>query len=70
MALLREHCEKELGVPFVINYAYTDGGEGAKEMAQLVVDTIDKNPSQKPLHFTYDDNDSIKTKNEKVAKTI
>ena len=70
MALLREHCEKELGVPFVINYAYTDGGEGAKEMAQLVVDTIDKNPSQKPLHFTYDDNDSIKTKIEKVAKTI
>lgn len=70
MALLREHCEKELGVPFVINYAYTDGGEGAKEMAQLVVDTIDKKPSQKPLHFTYDDNDSIKTKIEKVAKTI
>ncbi len=70
MALLREHCEKQLGVPFVINYAYTEGGKGAKEMAQLVVDTIENHPSEKPLHFTYADDDSIKTKIEKVAKTI
>lgn len=70
MALLREHCEQSLGVPFVINNAFAQGGEGGKEMAQLVVDTIEKNPSQKPLHFTYDDNDSIKTKIENVAKTI
>lgn len=70
MALLKEHCENELGVPFVINYAYTDGGEGAKEMAQLVVDTIEKHPSDKPLHLTYADDDPIRTKIEKVAKTI
>ena len=70
MALLREHCEQTLGVPFVINNAFAEGGEGAKEMAQLVVDTIEKHPSQKPLHFTYDDTDSIQTKIEKVAKTI
>lgn len=70
MALLREHCEQSLGVPFVINNAFAEGGEGAKEMAQLVVDTIDQTPSAKPLHFTYNDDDSIKTKIEKVAKTI
>lgn len=70
MALLREHCEQSLGVPFVINNAFAEGGEGAKEMAQLVVDTIEQTPSAKPLHFTYNDDDSIKTKIEKVTKTI
>ncbi len=69
MAMLREYCEQELGVPFVINHAYAKGGEGAMEMAQLVVDTIEKNPSA-PLRFTYDDEDSIRTKIEKVAKNI
>ena len=70
MDLLREHCEQELGVPFVINYAYTDGSKGAVEMAQLVVDTIEQKPSAKPLNFTYNDDDNIRTKIEKVAKTI
>ncbi|MGN1354158.1 MAG: formate--tetrahydrofolate ligase [Alloprevotella sp.] len=69
MALLRQHCEDELKAPFVINNAYAEGGAGAAEMARLVVDTIDKNPSA-PLHFTYDDNDDIKTKIEKVARNI
>ena len=35
----------------------------------FVVDTIENNPSQ-PLKFTYDDNDDLRTKIEKVAKTI
>lgn len=70
MKLLQEHCEEELHVPFVINYAYTEGGQGAKEMAQLVVDTIENKPSDEQLHFTYNDDDPIKTKIEKVAKTI
>ena len=70
MALLREHCEQTLGLPFVINNAFAEGGEGAVEMANIVVETIEKNPSQKPLRFTYDDTDSIRTKIEKVAKNI
>ena len=70
MALLREHCEQTLGLPFVINNAFAQGGEGAVEMANIVVETIEKNPSQKPLRFTYDDADSIRTKIEKVAKNI
>ena len=53
----------------VINNAFALGGEGAVEMAQIVVDTIEKNPSQ-PLHFTYNDEDSVQTKIEKVAKNI
>ena len=69
MALLRAHCEQTLGVPFVINYAYSDGGAGAAEMAQLVVDTIERRPSG-PLQFTYADGDPLKTKIEKVARSI
>lgn len=69
MALLRAHCEQTLGVPFVINYAYSDGGAGAAEMAQLVVDTIERCPSG-PLQFTYADGDPLKAKIEKVARGI
>ena len=69
MALLRHHCEAELGLPFVINNAYAEGGAGAVEMAQLVVDTIEKQPSQ-PLAFTYADDDTIQQKIERVAQQI
>ncbi len=69
MALLRHHCAAELGLPFVINNAYAEGGEGAVEMAQLVVDTIEKHPSQ-PLAFTYADDDTIQRKIERVAQQI
>lgn len=69
MALLREHCEQQLGLPFVINNAFAMGGEGAVEMANIVVETIEKSPSQ-PLQFVYEDNDDICTKIEKVAKKI
>ena len=69
MALLKQHCEEELNAPFVINNAFAEGGEGAVEMAQLIVDTIEKNPSAE-LQFTYDDEDSLQTKIEKVAKKI
>lgn len=69
MALLKAHCEETLKAPFVINNAYAEGGKGAEKMAHLVVDTIENNPSE-PLKFTYDDNDDLRTKIEKVAKTI
>ena len=69
MALLRQHCEEDLGLPFVINNAFALGGEGAVEMAHVVEQTIQNNPSA-PLQFTYSDDDNIRTKIEKVAKTI
>lgn len=69
MDLLHRHCEEELQAPFVINDAFARGGEGAEEMARLVVDTIERTPSA-PLRFTYEDTDPIKTKIEKVARQI
>lgn len=68
MYLLGQHCQ-ELGAPFVINTAFAEGGEGAKAMAELVVETIEKQPSA-PLRFMYEDGDAITAKVEKVAKNI
>ena len=68
LALVRRHCEN-IGVGFAINNAFLEGGTGATELAQVVIDTIEKNPS-KPLTLTYNDTDDIKTKIEKVAKKI
>ena len=68
LALVRKHCEN-IGVGFAVNNAFLEGGTGATELAQVVIDTIEKKPS-KPLTFTYDDTDSIKTKIEKVAQKI
>ena len=68
MELLRRHCE-ELGEGFAINNAFSEGGEGAVDLANLVVETIEKKPSA-PLQFTYKDDDSIEQKIEKVATGI
>ncbi len=68
LAAVRKHCQ-ELGVGFAINSAFAEGGEGAVELAHLVVETIEKNPS-KPLEFAYEEQDSIETKVEKVAKNL
>ena len=66
--MVREHC-KEIGVPFALNNAFMEGGDGAIDLANLVVETIDSNPSGE-LKFTYHDDLTIKEKIEKVAKKI
>ena len=68
IALVKDHCA-EMGVSFALNNAFAEGGEGAVELADLVVKTIENNPSG-PLQFTYGDDDSIAEKIEKVAKGI
>ena len=68
IALVREHCHEQ-GVGFAVNNAFAEGGEGAMELAQLVVDTIEKMPSA-PLRFTYEESDPIKVKIEKIARDI
>jgi formate--tetrahydrofolate ligase len=68
IAMVREYCEWA-GVGFAVNNAFTDGGEGAIELAELVARTIQEKPSA-PLTFTYKDEDSVPEKIEKVAKNI
>ncbi len=67
IAWLRNWCaEKE--VAFAVNDGFTNGGEGALEMAQAVVD-ICENPSP-PIQHTYELSDDIETKIRKIATTI
>ena len=63
---IRRHCEEELGIGFAINNAFAEGGEGAVDLARLVVETIERQPSQ-PLKYTYEEADSVERKIEKVA---
>ena len=66
--LIMHHCEQK-GIRCVVNNAYTDGGIGAADLANAVVEEIENNPSR-PLRFTYDDNDSPAVKIEKIAHII
>ena len=58
-----------MGVPFALNNAFCEGGEGAKDLAQLVVKTIEEHPSQ-PLQYMYADDEPLKQKIESVAQRI
>jgi formate--tetrahydrofolate ligase len=65
---LKNWCEN-MGTAFAVNEAFAKGGEGAVELAQKIVETVEKNPS-KPIQFTYSADDSIEQKIEKVAQKI
>ena len=68
IALVAEHC-REMGVGFCMNNVFADGGKGGEELARLVVETIEKTPSE-PLKYIYENEDSVRTKIDKVAKQI
>ena len=68
MQIIRDHC-KEIGVAFAENNAFAEGGKGAVELANIVVDQIENNPS-KPLQYKYDEEDDVKTKVEKIATGV
>ena len=67
MELLREHCE-QLGVGFAINNAFSEGGEGAVDMASG--SRYHREQSVRILRYTYKEEDSIQQKIEKVATNI
>ncbi len=62
---VRQHCA-EMGIGFAVNNAFVEGGQGAVELANLVVKTIEENPS-KNISFAYTDEDEVKDKVCKVA---
>ena len=66
--LVGDHC-KDLGVGFAINNAFTEGGSGAVDLANLVVETIENQPSA-PLRLAYDDTDNVEAKVAKVAQNL
>ena len=63
--LVRQHCAAQ-GIGFAVNNAFVEGGNGAVELANLVVDTIENQPSE-PLRLVYNDDDTVEEKISKVA---
>ncbi len=65
---VRQHCAEQ-GIGFAVNNAFVEGGEGAVELAELVVKTIDEKPSG-AMQFAYNDEDDVTTKVQKVATNL
>jgi len=65
---IRDQCSKK-HVQVVVSEVYAKGSEGGKELANAVIDTINTTPPE-PINYTYDLEDSIQTKIEKVATQI
>ncbi|MFN9583060.1 MAG: formate--tetrahydrofolate ligase, partial [Bacteroidota bacterium] len=57
------------GCAFAVNEAFAKGGEGAVELANKIVHTVENNPS-KPIQFTYELNDPTDKKIELIATKI
>ena len=68
ISFCREHCA-EMGIGFAVNNAFNEGGAGAEELARLVVDTIENQPSA-PLQFAYADEHSIEDKAKAVVQKV
>lgn len=68
IALVAEHC-KQLGVRFAMNSVFADGGKGGEELARLVVDAIENEPSPE-LTLTYQLADPVREKIRAVATKI
>ncbi len=68
ISLIKDHCGQR-HVSFAVNESFAYGGDGAEELAKEVIKAIDGTPAQE-LHFTYEDNDLVETKINKIAKKI
>ncbi len=66
--LVRSYCAEQ-GIGFAINRAFLDGGEGAVDLAKLVVETIEQKPS-KELAYTYPLSATIEEKANAVAQKL
>ncbi len=68
LAVIREACEKA-GAPVELCDGWARGGEGVKELAALVCDTVDQQEKVEPS-FTYGDDLSLADKIRAVATKI
>lgn len=66
LEFLKEKLQDE-NIDYSTNTAWADGGEGCIDLANKVINLCEKSNS---INFTYDLNDSITEKLEKVAKNI
>ena len=67
LELVRERCEK-MGVNVALSEVFARGGEGGEELAEEVLDILDKGEAD--FDFLYDLEDSIEEKIETIATEI
>ena len=58
-----------LGVGFAENNVFAKGGEGAEDLARLIVETIDRQGAKR-IRMAYADDDTIEEKVNKIARNI
>lgn len=68
IADIEQHV-RQLGAPFCVNRSFAEGGEGAEEFAQTVIDAVEKNENPS-LFYTYNDTESIGRKIENICHRI
>ncbi len=62
-----EERMRSLGVPVAVASHWADGGKGAVDLAEIVVDLADREPS---VSFAYETGDTLWTKIEKIAQKV
>ena len=67
LQFVREFCEQR-GCTFALSEVWEKGGEGGIELANCILDTLEKKPSD--FHVLYEDDLSLCEKIEKIAKEI
>lgn len=67
ISYLEQWCD-DRGVAFALNEAYAKGGEGAKQMAEKIVELTTSGAPE--VRYVYELNDDIRTKLEKIVKKI
>jgi len=68
IADIEQHVH-QLGAPFAINRSYAEGGAGAEEFAQVVIDAVEKN-GEPALYYSYNDTDQVGRKIENICHRI
>ncbi|MBA6154417.1 formate--tetrahydrofolate ligase [Gelidibacter maritimus] len=67
MQIVKEHCEK-LGIPVALSYGWEKGGKGCLDLAEKVIQSANSCTDQ--FYPTYNLNDSIHAKMEKICQTV
>ncbi len=68
LGMIKTWCEAR-GAHYAENQGFAKGGEGAADLARKVVEVIEKHPS-KPIQHTYDLEDSIPEKLNKIVVNV
>ncbi|MBC7383992.1 MAG: formate--tetrahydrofolate ligase [Bacteroidia bacterium] len=68
VSFIKEWCEGK-GAEFAINEGFANGGDGARSLAEKVVEVVENRPS-KPIKHTYEPTDDLEDKIFKIVTNV